>query len=177
MRRFTAILVLAAIVLGIAAAVGGGNAVAQQPGFANHPAVGSWRVHRDPENSTYPLELMILSADGAVLDFGSYGTTGVGAWKPTGADTAIVTFTLVTDGPAYIVMRANITVASDGQSFKGTFTTEIVFDPAHHGTSGEIGPGVVEGARMATEAPGTPVASFAEFFPNPLGTPAATPVS
>jgi len=51
-----------------------------------------------------------------------------------------------------------------------------VFDPAHGGTSGEIGPGNVEGARMAAEAPGTPAASFAEFFRSPMGTPEATPL-
>ncbi|HEU5431237.1 MAG TPA: hypothetical protein VFU81_06225 [Thermomicrobiales bacterium] len=176
MRRLPVFLFLAAIALGSAAIGGGRMADAQNAGFANHPAVGSWRVHRDPEQSNYPLELMILSADGTVLDFGAYGTTGVGVWKPTGADSAIVTFTLVSDGPAYIVMRASITVASDGRSFKGTFTTEAVFDPVHGGTSGQIGPGGVEGERMTAEAPGTPVASFAEFFPNPMGTPGATPV-
>ncbi|HEX5500660.1 MAG TPA: hypothetical protein VFX03_15595, partial [Thermomicrobiales bacterium] len=71
MRRRSLLLVFVSILLG-AAAVGGGHVIAAQgPDFANHPAVGSWRVHREPENPQYPVELMILSADGAVLDFGS----------------------------------------------------------------------------------------------------------
>jgi hypothetical protein len=151
-------------------------AAAQDRGIVTHPAVGSWRVHREPENSTYPVELMILSADGAVLDFGAFsGATGVGRWEPTSADAATVSFTVVTDGPAYIVIRASVAFAPDGQSFTGSYTDEMVFDPEHGGTSGQIGPGVVTGTRMTAEAPGTPVASFAEFFPNPSATPEATP--
>ncbi len=176
MRRIVALPLLALIALGATVVGGGGLAAAPGRDFADHPAVGSWRVHRDPEISNYPLELMSLSADGTALDYGAYGTTGVGAWKPTGADAAIVSFTFVTDGPAYIVIRASLAFAPDGESFTGTFTTEAVFDPAHGGTSGEIGPGKVDGTRMAAEAPGTPVASFAEFFPNPAGTPEATPL-
>jgi hypothetical protein len=175
MRRFAAFGLVAAMAIGIVAA-GRRTADAQDRGVASHPAVGSWRVHREPENSTYPVELMILSADGAVLDFGAFsGATGVGRWEPTSADAATVSFTVVTNGPAYIVIRASVAFAPDGQSFTGSFTDEMVFDPEHGGTSGEIGPGVVTGTRMTAEAPGTPVASFAEFFPNPMATPEATP--
>ncbi|HET7093441.1 MAG TPA: hypothetical protein VFI22_08185 [Thermomicrobiales bacterium] len=176
MRRRPLLLVFVSILLG-AAAVGGRHVVAAQgPAFANHPAVGSWRVHREPENPQYPVELMILSADGAVLDFGAFsGATGVGRWEPMGADAATVTFTVVSDGPAYIVVRSSVRFAPDGQSFTGAYTEEIVFDPDHAGTSGQIGPGTVDGTRMAAEAPGTPVASFEQFFPQPAGTPEATP--
>jgi hypothetical protein len=174
-RRIAAFGLLAAIVIGVAAA-GGRMAAAQDSGDVNHPAVGSWRVHREPENSTYPVELMILSADGAVLDFGAFsGATGVGRWEPTGPDAATVSFTVVSDGPAYIVIRASVAFAPDGKSFTGRYTDEMVFDPEQGGTSGQIGPGVVTGTRMTAEAPGTPVASFAEFFPNPMATPEATP--
>lgn len=175
MRRFAAFGLVAAMAIGIVAA-GRRTADAQDCGVASHPAVGSWRVHRERENSTYPVELMILSADGAVLDFGAFsGATGVGRWEPTSADAATVSFTVVTNGPAYIVIRASVAFAPDGQSFTGSYTDEMVFDPEHGGTSGEIGPGVVTGTRMTAEAPGTPVASFAEFFPNPMATPEATP--
>jgi hypothetical protein len=178
MRRLPALLLMAAIVVGIVAIGGDRFASAQNIDAGQHPAVGSWRVQREPENSTYPVELMILSADGSVLDFGAFsGATGVGRWEPTSDDAATVAFTLVTDGPAYIVVRASVTFAPNGQSFTGTYTDEMVFDPEHGGTSGQIGPGVVTGTRMTAEAPGTPVASFAEFFPHPAGTPEATPVS
>lgn len=175
MRR-TVFLLVIVVLLGAAVFGGGRFVAAQNPGPANHPAVGSWVVHRQPEISNYPTELMILSADGTVLDYGAYQSTGVGVWEPMGASTATVTFTLVTDGPAYIVIRASIAIASGGQSYTGTFTTEAVFDPAHGGTSGQIGPGKVAGTRMKAEAPGTPVSSFAEFLP-PATPAAATPAS
>jgi hypothetical protein len=178
MRYLAPVLILAAFFVGTSVFGGDRFAAAQNLDAGHHPAVGSWRVHREPENSTYPVELMILSADGAVLDFGAFsGATGVGRWEPTSADAATATFTLVTNGPAYIVVRASVKFAPDGQSFTGTYTDEMVFDPEHGGTSGQIGPGVVTGTRMTAEAPGTPVASFAEFFPHPAGTPEATPVS
>jgi len=88
-----------------------------------------------------------------------------------------VTFTVVTDGPAQIVIRASIEVAADGQSFTGTFTDEFVFDPAGGGTSGEIGPGTITGTRLEAKAPGTPAMTFEEFLPQPKETPEATPVN
>ena len=44
-------------------------------------------------------------------------------------------------------------------------------------SSGEIGPGMAEGTRREVEEPGTPVASFEEFFEQFEGTPEATPES
>jgi len=99
----------------------------------------------------------------------------VGTWEPAGDTSANLTFTVVGHGPGSIVIRASIDVAPDGQSFTGTFTNEFVFDPAGGGTSGEIGPGSIEDTRFAAEAPGTPVASFEEFFAAPSATPEATP--
>lgn len=176
MRRLAVIMLLIAVLLGGVAAGHGRFVAAQGTSMADHPAIGSWVVHRDPDISNWPNELMILSADGTAFDYGAYQSTGVGVWQPTGANTATVTFTVTSDGPAYIVIRASIEVAPDRHSYMGTFTIEAVFDPAHGGTSGEIGPGKVEGTRMMAQAPGTPKASLSEFFPN-LGTPVATPTS
>ena len=118
---------------------------------------------------------MTLAADGTALFVSGRATMGVGAWEPAGDTAANVAFTVVTDGPAYIVIRATLETAADGQSFTGTFTDEMAFDPAGGGTGGQIGPGTLTGTRLIAEAPGTPSLSFAEFFAPPGGTPAATP--
>ncbi len=175
MRR-TGVLVLSAVVV-LAIVLGGGGrfAAAQDTDSATHPARGAWIVESDPGDTEYSPRLMILSADGSALFVSGRATTGVGMWEPTGDTSATVTFNLVSNGPAYIVLRASLDIAPDGQSFAGIHTTEIVLDPAGGGTSGEIGPGTLHGTRLAPEAPGTPVASFDDFFPPSEGTPAATP--
>lgn len=175
--RWTSVLSLSAFVLLGTLLTGEGRFVtAQEIELADHPARGSWTVASDPGDTEYSPRLAILSADGGAFFVSGYQYTGVGRWEPTGETTAAVTFTVVTDGPAQIVIRAGIEVAPDGQSFTGTFTNEAVFDPAGGGTSGEIGPGTLDGTRLAAEAPGTPAMSFEEFFPQPEGTPEATPV-
>ena len=173
--RLTGSLVLSAVVLlGIVFGVGGRFAAAGTESDA-HPAVGSWLVASDPGDAEYFPRLMTLSADGTAMFVSGEKATGVGAWEATGDATADLTFTVVTNGPAYLVIRVAIEVEADGQSFSGTFTLEAVFDPAGGGTSGEIGPGTIDGTRLVAEAPGMPVASFEEFLPPADGTPAATP--
>jgi hypothetical protein len=67
------------------------------------------------------------------------------------------------------IIRASIEVAPDGQSLTATYTLEFI-DP--DGTSsGEIGPGMAEGTKLAVEPMGTPVASFEEAFEAPAATP------
>lgn len=169
----SSVILLAAVVLGSR-----GLAIAQNAGTVYHPAVGSWIVHRDPEITNSGAELLVLHDDGMALDVGAYQTTSIGVWTPTGASTATVTLTAEVDnGPGNIVIRASITVAPDGKTFSGSFTSDITFDPEHHGTSGEIGPGKVTGTRMPVQAPGTPVMSFDQFLPHHGATPVATPAS
>ena len=176
MRR-SFVIVLAIVMLGASLLGGGRFATAQDAGLADHPAAGSWLVESDPGDSEYAPRLMILSADGTALFLSSRQTAAVGAWEPTGETTATLTFTVAVNGPGYIVVRASVEAAPDGASFTGTFTDEVVFDPEHDGTSGEIGPGTLEGTRLSPEAPGTPVDSFEDFFAPPGGTPAATPAT
>lgn len=177
-RRWGSVSVLVAVVvLGMALAGGGGQITAQDVEMADHPARGSWSTASDPGDAEYTPRTMILSADGGAIFVSGFATSGIGQWEPTGASSAIVTFTSVTNGPAQIVIRAAIEVAPDGQSFSGTFTIEAQFDPAGGGTSGEVGPGTITGTRMAAEAPGTPVMTFDEFFAPPGATPEATPTS
>ncbi len=119
--------------------------------------------------------MAILSADGGALIVSGEKLTGVGAWEPTGETTAIITYTMVSNGPAQIVTRASIEVSPDGASFTGTFTIEAVVDPVGGISSGELGPGTISGTRMTAEAPGTPTETIEEFFALPGATPEATP--
>ncbi len=175
MRRTPIVILLAVMIAGMV--VGGRLAVAQEPDTAAHPARGSWSVTSDPGDAEYSPRLVILSADGGAIFVSGYATTAIGAWEPSGESTADVTFTMVSDGPGQIVIRASLEVAPDGQSFTGTFTNEIMYDPAGGGTSGEIGPGTIAGTRLAVEAPGSPAQTFDEFFALPGATPEATPAS
>ena len=177
MNRRTITLLLSVVLLGTLA--GGGHfAVAQETDAADHPAKGAWMVTSDPGDAEYLPRLATLSADGSAFFVSGYQTTGIGTWEPTGETTATLTFTVVGDGPGHITIRASVEIAPDGQAFTGTFTTEIVLvDPAGGGTSGEIGPGTLEGTRLAAEAPGTPTMSFEEFFAPPESSPEATPVT
>ena len=179
MSRIT--MVLSAVVLrGTLVMAGGRFAAAQAISASDHPAVGSWLVESDPDMEALSVRTLVVSADGTALAISSVapnGSTGAGVWSPTGDSIAVLTFTLVTNCPAYIVLRASIETAADGLSFSGTFTNEAIFDPTSpEGTSGEIGPGRLTGTRMTVQAPGTPVASFEEFFGEPERTPGATPV-
>jgi hypothetical protein len=173
MRRISALLFSAVILLATPLIGGGRFASAQETDSTEHSARGSWNVTTDPGDAEYSPRLVILSADGGAIFVSGYGTTGIGAWEPTGETSATVTFTMVTNGSAQIVVRASIEVAPDGQAFTGTFTNEVVFDPAGGGTSGEIGPGTISGTRLMAETPGTPTQTFEEFF----ALPGATPVS
>ncbi len=174
--RLVGSLVLSAVVL-LGIVLGGGDrfAVAGGAESAASPVIGSWLVMSDPGDADYSPRLMTLSADGTAMFVSGENVTASGAWQGTGDAAANVAFTVVTNGPAHIVIRAAIDVDPDGQSFSGTFTLEAVFDPAGGGTSGEIGPGTIEGTRLVAEGRGTPVASFEEFFPPAEGTPGATP--
>ncbi len=167
-------MLLAAIVLlGTVLVRGGPFATAQETDAAVHPLVGSWIVDINPEDPEDLPELVTVSADGTVLDSAAGGGTGHGAWEPTGDTTAHVTFLLVFEDGTRVLIRASVEVAADGQSFTGPYTNEF-FDPSGQ-SSGEIGPGMAEGTRIEVDGPGTPVASFEEFFGQFEGTPEATP--
>jgi len=177
MRRISVVSLSAVIVLATVLIGAGRFAGAQEVNPGDHPANGSWNVTSDPGDTEYSPRLAILSADGRAIFVSGEKLTGIGAWEPTSETTAAVTFVVVTDGPAQIVIRVSVEVAADGQAFNGTFTNEFAFDPAGGGTSDEIGPGTISGTRLAAEAPGTPAMSFEEFFAPPGATPEATPVS
>ncbi len=174
MRRMT-MLLSAVVMLGIVLVGGGALVAAQDTDYSDHPLVGSWAVDIDPEDPENPLEMSTFFPNGTMIDSAPDGTNGHGVWEPTGDTTATVTFYLFFEDGYQLVVRASVEVAPDGQSFTTPYTNEFI--EASGESSGEIGPGMAEGTRLELQAPGTPVASFEEFFGEPAGTPGATPVS
>jgi hypothetical protein len=151
-------------------------ATAQEEDPAAHPAIGTWMAASEPQDIVTNVRTISL-APGGIASVISTGAgedpiASLGAWEATSDTSVALTFTMVTNGPAYIVIRASLDFAADGASFTGTYTMEAIFDPAGGGTSGEIGPGTLSGTRLVAEAPGTPGSSFEDFFPAPEATPA-----
>ncbi len=169
MRR-THVVALSAVMVLVTLFVGRGALAAQDPDLADHPLVGSWIIDADPEDPENPLEMSTIFSDGTMIDSGTDGSNGHGVWEPTGDRTATVTFLLIFEDGFRVLIRAEVEVASDGQSFTSPYTNEF-FDPVTGDWSGEIGPGTAEGTRINLEAPGTPVASFEEAFGEPEATP------
>ncbi len=153
-------------------------ATAQDQAAADHVAVGTWTVESAPADLITNIRAISLAPGGiaSVISTGQGEDPlgALGAWEETGDTSVILTFTLFTNGPAYITVRASLDFADDGASFTGGYTMEAVFDPAGGGTGGEIGPGTLTGTRLVAEAPGTPTESFEDFFaiPDPEATPA-----
>lgn len=178
MMRRQFLLILSIVILLGTLLIGGSGLAAQDaasPDYSDHPIVGSWIVDSDPEDPENFLEMGTFISDGTMLDSAPDGLTGHGVWEPTGESTAIVNFLLIFDDGSSMTIRATVEVAPDGQSFTSPYTLEF-FEPDGTG-SGEIGPGTAVGTRMELQEPGTPVASFEEFFGTPAATPDATPAA
>lgn len=173
MRRAVVLLLSAIVLLGTVLIGGGAFATAQDTDFTDHPLVGPWDLDTDTEDPENPLSQATFSADGTYLQVDVDGTA-LGVWEPTGDATGKLTVSFE-DDQGVVTIRASFEVAPDGQSLTATYTLELV-DPSGQ-SSGEIGPGSVEGTRMEAEGPGTPVASLEEFFEEAGGSPEATPES
>jgi hypothetical protein len=132
-------------------------------------------IDPEPDNPENIPELGTVFSDGTMIESIGEGYTGHGVWEPTGANTAVVTITFILEDGSRLTIRVDVEVAPDGQSFTSSYTLE--FTDASGQASGEIGPGIAEATRLEVQAPGTPVASFEEFFAVPEGTPGATPAT
>jgi len=130
--------------------------------YSGHPLVGSWLLHTDPEPGAPPSSV-VFSSDGAYIEVDGEGGTVIGAWEPTGDNTANMMFTgYDSDGSGFRV-RASIEVAADGQSLTASYTSELI-DPATGNGSGEYGPADATGTRLTVEAQGTPIGTMEDLF-------------
>jgi hypothetical protein len=139
-----------------------------------HALVGTWSIDRDIDDPTDVPALALFGTDGTFMEVETdegQQNVAVGAWQPTGPQSAQLTiWSTSTDGTS--IVRANIDIAADGNTFTAPYTVEVVLPD---GTStGEVGPLTAHGSRLTVEPQGTPVAaSFEDLF----GTPEATPSS
>lgn len=148
--------------------------------MAGNPLVGSWNANTDASNPNNPPSLFIFTADGIYAEVDADGTTAMGAWEATGANTANLTaYSHQTDEhgnfAGTLIIRASVTVSADGQSFTAPYTLEWM---APDGTmSGQAGPGTASGTKVAVEPMGTPTMTLQQLFQyaNPSASPEATP--
>jgi len=159
--------------IGVSAVASGSTdtTVASDAAAEVHPFVGSWIFTVDgfPKEFT---ELMAIHADGTLQETASDGTTSIGSWEATGADSFNLTFislslTGSTDrlegSLATGTIRSAGEVSEDGQSFTADFTLELTGEGA---PAGEFGPGSVTGTRIDVEPMGTPAAPVEALFPD-----------
>ena len=177
MRRFGVFLLVAVVLLGTALIGGDAFVTAQETDVPDHPLVGVWVVDMVPDDPTNPVEQTIVAADGTMVEFAADAPAGYGVWEPTGDSTANMTFAVLFADGSRRQVHASVEIAPDGQSFTAAYTHEYFLNPSPGESSGEIGPGRAEGTRLVAKGPGTPVASFAEYFAQAEGTPEATPGS
>ena len=128
-----------------------------------HPFVGAWMVDTEPQNPTNAPHMAIVSSDGTYFEVDIYGAS-LGAWEATGDRTASMTFHFLLEPEPVGVgtIRADVEVSENGQSWSGMYTLELVNSD---GTSpGEVGPGQIEGTRIAVDPRGTAVGTFEEVY-------------
>lgn len=163
-RRLTIITSLTgALILSLALAA---PAPAQdETAAADHPLVGSWIV--DAETEPAP-GLNIFTSDGTLFE--NRGDGPVGAWSPTSATGADVLFHVPVEDPemgwvGFGTVRASVEVATDGESWSGTYTFEppAAMAEAMGVPLGELGPAEVTAQRIIVEPMGEPVAPMPDF--------------
>lgn len=150
--------------------------------MAGNPLVGSWNATTDASNPANPPSLFLFTADGIYAEIDADGTTAIGAWAATGANTASLTaYEHQTDEKrdfaGTVIIRASVTVSADGQRFTAPYTLEWI---APDGTmSGQAGPGTAAGKKIAVEPMGTPTMTLQQLFQhvNPSASPEATPAA
>jgi hypothetical protein len=175
MRRMHPVL-LVTLALGGSILLGSGAFVAAQDADpSDHALVGTWLVTYPEQSADEPpyRELVTFFAEGTALVSSPDGSNAQGVWEPTGETTATATMSVVFEDGTRLLARIQIELAANGESYTSVITNEF-FDPSGEG-SGEIGPGHAEGTRLQVEAPGTPIASFEEYFGAPAASPEATP--
>ena len=128
--------------------------------------VGSWRITVYEAEGPPTLALAICGADGTLVTAEHpvvtppgagvvFTSAGLGAWKATGPETAILTFVgLGCDGQGAlfgtVTIRAGVTLRTDGQEFSGEFVATIA-EPG--GSTIGTFPGTLRATRIIAEAP------------------------
>jgi hypothetical protein len=169
MRTIIRGLLLVAVMMFGPAGAGNASAVAQGADLAAHPLVGSWLLDTDAGTPDNPLSLAIFTSDGIYLEVSEGASPSVGVWESTGDTTGQLTFQFL-DGGGMGMVRASVEVSGD--TLTAEYTLEFI-DPTGSST-GQYGPGMAEGTRIAAEPMGTPAGTLDDLF-GQFGPPEATP--
>jgi hypothetical protein len=144
---------------------------------SHHPLIGAWIVDSETSDAANPPSFDIFMADGTLVNVGSDGTS-IGVWEATGPNTAIFTFNGLMGNmgsEGMFVIRGEVEIATDGQSFTGTHAFSIL-TPDGTVVASYPGNGAL-GTRMVAEGPdkgGAPLPGFQSWTPaSPEATPAA----
>lgn len=95
--------------------------------MTRHLLAGAWLIDTTPQDTSDPLELLSFDGGGIVTN---PGAGGLGSWRPTDKTSAEATILLPSTDPeagfaGFITFRTNLEVATDGQSFSGTYTLQL----------------------------------------------------
>ena len=159
-RRALAVVICGAVVLLTVTSVASAQGDASVA-MAGHPIVGAWLVDPVADDPGNTPSMTTIHADGTLQDQSTDGP-GIGAWVPTGWRSADLTIHYPqVDGQGRFIgsttVRASVVAAEDGRSFQGTYTIEFPSTGAGAPASGQLGPAVMIGQRLAADPMGIPV--------------------
>lgn len=122
-----------------------------QDDASEHPIVGTWFIGDGG--------MAIFHGDGTFLSYDPDGLRGLGAWEPSGEQTADLTFGIQAgqyEGLSGLaIVRSSFEVGEDGLHVTGTSTIDVATPEGD--STGELGPMEVAGTRMVVEPMGEPV--------------------
>jgi hypothetical protein len=171
-RHWSAVTLVLVVILGLFALGRSPGTHAQDAtpiAAPGHPIVGAWIQELDPSNPAVMPELIMFFSDGTMLNKDAEGAINFGVWEASGDSS--VNLTLVSTAPGetvgmeaavIFVVRAELEVAADGQSFTGTYTFEITTTTGE--ATGQYGPGTITANRLAVEPMGEPIGTFEDLF-------------
>lgn len=159
-RAISIITILAASLLAIALAAPGVIAEDESGSMAEHPAVGAWLM--DDSGTA------LLHADGTFSSFNPSGEPVFGVWAPGDDGTVNITFAIpntAEDGTfvGRTIVRVDSTLSDDGMTTMVSATVEL--PTTDGGTTGQLGPILLTGTKLAVEAPGEPVGPYPPDMP------------
>ncbi len=178
MRRLSPfVAVLLVLLVGLLVSARG--VIAQDAADADqHPLVGTWLLDSEADNPDNPLEVDVITSDGAFIGVEADGSVTLGAWEATGdltADATIWSIVPGEEGGGMFIIRPSIEVAEDGQSFTAEYTIEVIGPDGATIGDGEYGPASATATRLSAEPMGSPVGTFEDLFSLFDGEQEATP--
>jgi hypothetical protein len=167
MHRLSSALALSVLLL-IGLLLSTNGVIAQDDGEGDqHPLVGTWLLDSEADNPDNPLEVDVITSDGAFIGVEADGSVTLGAWEATGDQTANLTVWSILpeeEGSGTAIIRVSVEVAEDGATFTAEYTLELIGPDGTTMGDGEYGPATATATRLSVEPMGTPVGTFEDLF-------------